>query len=51
MSSFYLVVDSLEDWAPYHPSDQVITLDQYLDLPPGSKNRVRVINLSRTITI
>ena len=46
MTAVYLIVDKLEDWAPYHPSEQVITLPQYLELPISNRNRVRVINLS-----
>ncbi|MCG8614328.1 MAG: RimK family protein, partial [Pseudomonadales bacterium] len=44
MSQVYIVVDRPSDWAPYYPSDRVITFEQYLSLEPG-KQRVRVINL------
>jgi glutathione synthase/RimK-type ligase-like ATP-grasp enzyme len=45
MSNVLIVVDKLEDWEPYYPSDLVISFDHYLSLktPPGQ--RVRVINL------
>ena len=45
MSNVLIVVDRLEDWEPYYPSDLVISFDKYLSLkaPPGQ--RVRVINL------
>ena len=44
MPSFVIVVDRLEDWAPYFPSTDVISFEDYLNLP-DSKGRVRVINL------
>ena len=48
MSEFYVVVESLEDWSPYHPSQDVITFNDYLHRThkPAS-NKIRVINLSR----
>lgn len=42
MSNVLIVVDRLEDWEPYYPSDLVISFDQYLAL---KTQRVRVINL------
>ncbi|MCW9056773.1 MAG: RimK family protein [Gammaproteobacteria bacterium] len=49
MSAFYVVVENLNDWQPYYPSQDVITFDDYLEKinEPGSK-RVRVINLCRS---
>lgn len=51
MSNFFIVLDNLEDWAPYYPSQDVITFNDYLHRThktgPG---RVRVINLSRSYT-
>tara|TARA_R110002095_G_scaffold213049_2_gene203093 strand:- start:2787 stop:4253 length:1467 start_codon:yes stop_codon:yes gene_type:complete len=44
MPSFLIVVDTLADWAPYFPSADVISFEDYLNLPE-SKGRVRVINL------
>ena len=32
MSNVLIVVDRLEDWEPYYPSDLVISFDQYLSL-------------------
>ncbi len=47
MSQLYIVVDSKEDWAPYQPSDNLITAADYLEIssPPGVKTRV--INLCK----
>lgn len=48
MSSFYVVVDDLGDWAPYYPSKDVISFDQYLALADSRRTeRVRVINCCR----
>lgn len=46
MAHTFLVVDSLSDWSPYYPSEQVITFETYLALNKEvSGQRVRVINL------
>ena len=34
MSAFYVVVDDLEDWKPYFPSQDVISFEQYLAPSP-----------------
>lgn len=48
MSGFYVVVDDLEDWAPYFPSRDVISFEQYMALPEGEgKGRTRIINCCR----
>ncbi len=47
MSTLLIVVDTLEDWSPFFPSGDVVTFDQYLNLPEP-KGRVRVINLCRS---
>ncbi len=49
MSQVLLVVDSLEDWSAFYPSEQVVTFDQYLQSTQHKKSdqRVRVINLCR----
>lgn len=48
MTALYVVVDDLTDWAPYFPSRDVISFEQYLALPPDrTKGRVRVINCCR----
>jgi glutathione synthase/RimK-type ligase-like ATP-grasp enzyme len=46
MARTLLVVDTLSDWNPYYPSDQVITFESYLATEQGeSEQRVRIINL------
>lgn len=44
MSQVLIVIDRADDWAPYYPSERVITFDDYLQLAPRHQ-RVRVINL------
>ena len=48
MSQTLIVVDDLEDWAPFYPSDQVMSFKAYLD---GGRfdnpQRVRIINLCK----
>nr|WP_183462492.1 RimK family protein [Microbulbifer rhizosphaerae] len=44
MSQVLIVIDQPADWAPYYPSERVITFADYLQLP-GRHQRVRVINL------
>jgi len=49
MALTLLVVDNLSDWAPYYPSDQLITFEAYLaNEQVESGQRVRVINLCRS---
>ncbi|MEQ1637747.1 MAG: RimK family protein [Methylococcales bacterium] len=49
MASTLLVVDTLSDWAPYYPSEQLITFEAYLATEQvESEQRVRVINLCRS---
>ena len=46
MARTLLVVDSLSDWNPYYPSEQVITFEDYLATEKeDSEHRVRIINL------
>ena len=46
MARTVLVVDDLEDWSPYYPSEHVITFETYLSTSQGGADeRVRVINL------
>ena len=47
MSRLLIVVESEQDWAPYFPSEHVITFDNYLQLSTTKTNRTRVINLCR----
>lgn len=49
MANTLLVVEDLSDWAPYYPSDQVISFEHYLSsIHEGHEQRVRVINLCRS---
>ncbi|WP_028294248.1 RimK family protein [Oceanobacter kriegii] len=51
MPAFYVVVDDLNDWAPYYPSQDVITFEQYLALESDvSDQKVRVLNCCRNST-
>src|SRR5690606_34266772 len=45
MSNVLIVVDKLEDWEPYYPSEHVISFEQYLALKTPAGQRVRVVNL------
>ena len=44
MSQVLIVIDQCDDWAPYYPSERVITFADYLQLP-ARQQRVRIINL------
>ncbi|GAA5524561.1 hypothetical protein Maes01_01118 [Microbulbifer aestuariivivens] len=44
MTQVLIVVDQPGDWAPYYPSERVITFSDYLQLP-ARQQRVRIINL------
>ena len=50
MTDTLIVVDKLSDWAPYSPSDKVMTFPDYLSSQRKLKgeDRVRVINLCRS---
>lgn len=48
MSRLLIVVDRKKDWAPYYPSEDVLTFDEYLQLTTPASNRVRVINLCQS---
>ncbi|TXS91375.1 RimK family protein [Parahaliea maris] len=49
MSQTLIVIDKRSDWAPYYPSDQVITFSDYMNGQyPAGQSRTRVINLSRS---
>lgn len=48
MSRLLLVVDHARDWAPYYPSEDLLTFDQYLQFSAPSHSRVRVINLCQS---
>ncbi|WP_404363362.1 RimK family protein [Marinobacter sp.] len=48
MSRLLIVVDRAKDWAPYYPSEDVLTFDQYLHFTAPVSARVRVINLCQS---
>ncbi|MBU2874360.1 RimK family protein [Marinobacter salexigens] len=48
MSRLLIVVDRTKDWAPYYPSEDVLTFDQYLQFSAPATSRVRVINLCQS---
>ncbi len=46
MSQTYIVIDQEKDWAPFYPSENVLTFKQYLNGDyPEEKQRIRLINL------
>lgn len=47
MAKLVIVVDKLQDWAPYYQYDGVMTLPQYLKWSSKNKQRTRTINLCR----
>lgn len=48
MARLIIVVDSLKDWGPYYPSDNVVSFEDYLKLRVPRGERVRLINLCRS---
>ena len=48
MSRLLLVVDHARDWAPYYPSEDLLTFDQYLQFSAPAHSRIRVINLCQS---
>ena len=48
MSQTLIVVDDMKDWAPFYPSEQVISFKDYLDGGHFKNSaRTRIINLCR----
>lgn len=48
MSGYYVVVDELDDWAPYFPSREVISFDQYMAKTEIQTDQtVRILNFCR----
>ena len=47
MSQTLIVVDDMRDWAPYYPSEQVISFKDYLDGGYLNNARTRIINLCK----
>lgn len=48
MSRLLIVVDRARDWAPYYPSEDVLSFEQYLHFSAPANARVRVINLCQS---
>ena len=49
MSQTFVVVDDLNDWAPFYPSEQVMSFEAYLESGHFSETRrTRVINLCKS---
>lgn len=49
MSVLRIVVDAVDDWGPYYPSEDVISFEEYLKIDSvRSRERTRVINLCRS---
>lgn len=48
MDKFIVVVDKLKDWQPYYPTEQLVTVQDYLfEKKYQEANDLRIINLSR----
>ncbi|MFG8629250.1 MULTISPECIES: hypothetical protein, partial [Pseudomonas aeruginosa group] len=49
MSKLFIIVERKEDWTSYYPSEDVVTAQEYLELPidDDTGKRVQVINLCR----
>ncbi|OQK17422.1 carboxylate--amine ligase [Methyloprofundus sedimenti] len=47
MQDLYIVVDAPEDWAPYYPSSELISVKDFLSLQVGKSAKAKVINLCR----
>ena len=48
MSRLLIVVDRPGDWAPYYPSEDVLSFAEYLAYSYSGTGRVRVINLCQS---
>lgn len=50
MTKHLIVVENIEDWQPYFPSEQVVAVDDYLQqLLPQTDGRAQIINLCRSL--
>lgn len=47
MQALYIVVDSPDDWTPYYPSNELISVENYLSLQAHKMAKTKVINLCR----
>ncbi len=45
MSKQFIVVDRLEDWEPFYPSENLISAEDYLETDPSPEQPAQVINL------
>lgn len=48
MSNVFIVIESLEDWSAYYPSEEIITFNDYVDSSYSYEKRGLVINLCDT---
>jgi glutathione synthase/RimK-type ligase-like ATP-grasp enzyme len=50
MTNHLIVVENIEDWQPYFPSEQVVAVDDYLQqLSTHEDGRAQIINLCRSL--
>ncbi|MTI62888.1 RimK family protein [Methylophaga sp.] len=50
MTKHLIIVENIDDWSPYFPSEQVIAVDDYLQSPPArGDNRAQILNLCRSL--
>ena len=47
MSKQYIVVDRQDDWAPFYPSENIITFEAYQEQDPSPDEPAQIINLCR----
>ncbi len=47
MANVYVVVDDKQDWAPYYPSSNLLSFQEYINLPMAENKQAFVINLCR----
>ena len=49
MAQFLIVTDDVNDWRPYLPSDNMVTVHDYLEMGAfANQNAMQVINLCRS---
>lgn len=49
MTNHLIILENIEDWAPYFPSAQVIAVDDYLQTPSPVRVSVRKLLISVTV--
>ena len=47
MSKQFIVVDRVEDWEPFYPSENIITFEAYQQQDPSPDQAAQIINLCR----